>query len=850
MRAAICSTLIVTLAVLALASGSGPIVAAPAAQPAVELLVTGGFGSDGSYLIGEWFPIRVTLTNPPGANSRRVRVTVDSIVDSPANNLITYSREVDLPAQSRKEITLYAYSASFTRSLNVRLLDGNAVIKSVDVSLAPYEQQANLLLGVISSDQSLLNALNGEGLGHTEYPPSLYSAPGLQPSTPARTAVLHIGLADIPPLSNALDSLDVIVVDDEDTGTLTAAQRESLAAWVGRGGMLVGLGRPGGGGALSALSDLLPVTLGNPVTLTGLASLGDLVATPITPTGQLLAPSATLRDLPDLSARTLAKQDGVPLVAMRDMGSGHVAYIGLSPAVAPLKGWDGTVPLFKRIVAEHPVRLSASASRRTSYSSYIYTSFGSSYGGSIFAYSGGLFDIPGLDLPSEGVLGLFLLVYIIIIGPVNFIILRRMKRGELAWITVPALVLLFSLGAYAVGYGVKGGNLLALNSNVVHTAPGLPQSPVDHFFGIFSPQRGTYSLESASDSTISEISSYGYGSGPENPALVTGGGDGGPTRLSNVNINTWSLRAFLSESAIAAESPLEADLHLGDGAIEGTVRNRSGVELQDVALVRGDETQLIGTLAPGQEAQARLNISQQPLSEGSPERLLQAPLGFAPSGPPYYGEQRISDAQRRYNRKVELLSTGLSDLLSTTAPTDMGVIALAWGPPVPGGFAVADRSPTSEDLNLWTAQLPVSAGADVGQPHVASVPFWVYAPANSEVWLDSTATHNSSLTINPYADLLASLPVGTYRSNADDIRLRVTESLLTSADMLVYNVVTGAWDRIDTLPAHNGTDLAFPIPNPRDHVGPAGDLTIRILSKDGSKLVGLPTLAFSLNEGR
>jgi hypothetical protein len=269
-----------------------------------------------------------------------------------------------------------------------------------------------------------------------------------------------------------------------------------------------------------------------------------------------------------------------------------------------------------------------------------------------------------------------------------------------------------------------------------------------------------------------------------------------------------------------------------------------------VALLRGDETQLIGTLAPGQEAQARLKISQQPLSGGSPERLLQASLGVTPAGTPYYGEQRISDAQRRYNRKVELLNTGLSDLLSTTAPADMSVIALAWGPPVPGGFAIAGRSPASEELDLWTSQLPVSASADGGQPHVASVPFWVYAPANSEAWLDVTATHNTSLTINPYADLLASLPVGTYLSDSDDIRLRVPESLLASADMLVYNVVTGAWDPIDISPSHNGTDLAFPIPNPRDHVGPAGDLTIRILSKGGSKLVGLPTLAFSLNEGR
>jgi len=530
-------------------------------------------------------------------------------------------------------------------------------------------------------------------------------------------------------------------------------------------------------------------------------------------------------------------QDGVPLVVMRDLGRGHVAYVGLSPAVTPLKGWDGTVPLFKRIIAEHPVRFSANASRRVDYSPSLFLSYGD------------LFDIPGLDLPSEGILGLFLLVYIIIIGPINFIILRRMKRGELAWLTIPAVVLLFSLGAYVVGYGAKGGDLLAVRSNVIHTAPGVPRASVAHFFGIFSPQRGTYNMEVVADTAISEISpsGYSYSARPENPALVTGGGDTGPTRLSNVNVNTWSLRAFMAESALPAEPPLEVNLHLGDDAIEGTVRSRSSVELQDVALIRGDATQLVGTLAPGQEVQVRLSISQQPLTTGSPERLLQTPPGVDTSGSSFYynyDQRPIPDAQRRYNRQVQLLSAGLSDLVASTAPVDMRVIALAWGPPAPGGFIIADRTPRSEELNLWTARVPVRADSDA-QPKIraGAVPFSIYAPGHDPKWMDSGEGRKSSLSLYPYVDFLVRLPVATRSAG---LHLEYGTAVSDNIAVLAYNVRTGTWDRLGNLSTTEGASTSLGIPTAESYIGPGGNVTFRFLPESSGLTLGLTPLAFSL----
>src|SRR5207302_7445984 len=106
-------------------------------------------------------------------------------------------------------------------------------------------------------------------------------------------------------------------------------------------------------GLTPRLSELLPVKTSGTRSLATLQGLADLVATPITPTGSVLAADAALRTEPLLQARTLASQDGLPLVAIRTFGEGQVAYLALSPGLAPLKTWDGLVPLFQRLLAEH-----------------------------------------------------------------------------------------------------------------------------------------------------------------------------------------------------------------------------------------------------------------------------------------------------------------------------------------------------------------------------------------------------------------------------------------------------------------------------------------------------------------
>src|SRR5438128_1637552 len=168
-RGLLLSIVIVVLA--SLFSGSGVVVGArlnAVQQSAIALTVHAGFGDEGGYVIGEWFPVRVTLNNPAGGASMRARVEIDLNDDSLKTTYGIYAREVDLPSPSRKEVTLYAYSLGYRRSVEVRLMQGSSRVASAQSGLTPYEQPANVIIAVASSDSSLLNVLSGEEVAHAE----------------------------------------------------------------------------------------------------------------------------------------------------------------------------------------------------------------------------------------------------------------------------------------------------------------------------------------------------------------------------------------------------------------------------------------------------------------------------------------------------------------------------------------------------------------------------------------------------------------------------------------------------------------------------------------------------------
>ena len=73
-------------------------------------------------------------------------------------------------------------------------------------------------------------------------------------------------------------------------------------------------------------------------------------------------------------------------------------------------------------------------------------------------------NLPSLALPPLGGLLGILIGYIALIGPLNYIILRRLDRREWAWITMPILIVGFAVGAYGFGSALRGSSATGIAS--------------------------------------------------------------------------------------------------------------------------------------------------------------------------------------------------------------------------------------------------------------------------------------------------------------------------------------------------------------------------------------------------
>ena len=205
----------------------------------------------------------------------------------------------------------------------------------------------------------------------------------------------------------------------------------------------------------------------------------------------------------------------------------------------------------------------------------------------------------------------FLLAYIVLIIPVNYLVLKKLDRRELAWITAPVLVFLFSGVSYAVAHAIKGGHL-TVNRAVIYegfantgTVTGRGQ------FTLYSPHRAAYdiSIGDANDPenpyrSIQPTESQRSQRGSASDLTVARNAS---TSLHNVNIPQWDTRSFEIPVTGSLGGGIEARVTLkNSSAIRYRLTNHTKYDLHDCNVILGDQNAQISDLKAGETAQVDL----------------------------------------------------------------------------------------------------------------------------------------------------------------------------------------------------------------------------------------------------
>ena len=281
---------------------------------------------------------------------------------------------------------------------------------------------------------------------------------------------------------------------------------EALKAYALGGGTLVFLGGASAPSLADARwADVLPGKDWQPRTVTNGAALATVGKAPL---------DGEFTVLESASLAPGARRGGTPFQTDRGIGLGRVAVLGYSPLDAPLNAWSGRakaiLPLLRR-----PEELKARQLTGAYESREVMTSgYGSAPGAYALGYSTPPLNDPfSTTLPPTGTVFGILGAYFLLVVPVSFLALRKLKRGELAWITAPLLSLGFAGALFKSAEGLYAASLSTASQGVLVLQQGLPGGTFYGSSQMFFPRGGTYDLRLDGVESLRSVSQeYGYGS--------------------------------------------------------------------------------------------------------------------------------------------------------------------------------------------------------------------------------------------------------------------------------------------------------------------------------------------------
>ncbi len=540
--------------------------AKPRSQADVKMQVIPAF--EGAFKYGEWLPLSIELTND-GADLREAEVRVRV----PRNTGgVTFSEPVSLPAGAHKIVTLYILPNNYSHSLNVELVSGGEVLTSEKAAMRPM-MNINVIIGLVAPERGALSLLNGIQYENNNRP----------------VQVVDVKLWQLPNHMEALRSFDILVINKTDTSKLSPEQGRALTGWVQSGGRLVLGGGDGAPLTLAGLPDeLLPVKINGSMKLSAddlqdLARFAD--GQEILAGGEFVVSQAESYG----GARSLALtgDKDASLIFERSAGKGQIDFVALDLSSSPFEGWSSSPRFWEKLLRtsedffNQPTDISQRSLRASSL-------------------IGALTLIPSMELPSIKWLALILGIYILIVGPVNYLVLKRKNRLHWAWVTIPAATLLFSGAAFGSGYLMKGNDLLVHKLGIVEIQPG-GSAAVTSYMGLFSPSQKSYQVEIPGGSLLSPIMSDGmyYGGAATEGELTIQHGQ--PSILKGLSVSQWSMQSFMTEETIPEFGRISGQLRLEDGRLRGTVRNELKSTLKDVTIILRNQYSRLGDLQPGEE---------------------------------------------------------------------------------------------------------------------------------------------------------------------------------------------------------------------------------------------------------
>ncbi|HPL53242.1 MAG TPA: hypothetical protein PLW11_03770 [Bacillota bacterium] len=547
------------------------------AQAADDIKIDIRVGFDKFYKIGCSTPVHFEIENKLRDINGELQIEIPNQSDS----IVIYAMNVSLPRDSTKKFIMNVPMNIFNTKLKVNIAEGKNIISTKTFRVDPGSNMETYVIGILSDDFDSVKYINRVTIAN---------------SGNFGTQNVRLDENSFPEDIDVLKTFNVIVINNFDTSKLGRLQYETLKKWVINGGVLIIGTGPSQNKTLAVFKDDFITGEIGEVRIIKTSSLHEMVQS-------IETFNIGVLDISIKNSLPIIKEGDFILLQKNEKGKGVIGVASFDFGMEPLSTWIGNSAFADKIIA----------SLMPAYYPDMYQK-GMMYRENLYAIDNALRNIPELPMPKTPYIIFIYAAYILLTAPISYIVLKRLDKRELMWLTVPALSIIFSGAVYVSGAGTRLTepviNVISVididNSGVIASKT---------YAGVFTPNKDSIRIEAAGDFDISPLRiNEGYYMGSmadentpkriESKVIVSP-----KTILEFYKSGVWSMKTLAVETDDFLTGKLESSLNYSKGSLVGTIKNTSGFDLDECYIITPNQYADAGPIKNGETKQIDIKPS-------------------------------------------------------------------------------------------------------------------------------------------------------------------------------------------------------------------------------------------------
>ena len=414
---------------------------------------------------------------------------------------------------------------------------------------------------------------------------------------------------------------DVIAIDEIAIADLSQKQQESLLKWVQDGGTLL-LGAADQVNTTAGIfKDYLPLALSQQMTSVSADSLSKLAGG-----GTFTQPISVYTATENQGSISVLRDDNTILASKKKVGRGEIIQTAFSLGDQPLASMDGYAALISKILNIQSFSqqgMMANGQPMMDQLSYELRNVNELF--------------PSFEVSVSYML-IVIILYILIIGPILYFILKKIDKREHAWWIIPAISVVLSIVLFIFGAKdrivqpqIQQSAFYKINDD----------SSLNGYYveSILTNRSGDFVVNTDKDTSAIALRSNNNFSGTigdlHESSYIKENANGSTLTLRDLSY--WSVQSFAGKSTAQNIGKMDIDITLKNEKLTGTIKNNFPFALKDVTLISGIKEVQLGDI----EANGILKVDKELIAT-----VLQKPSTFTNYNYNYPSKKEEVDPQR------------------------------------------------------------------------------------------------------------------------------------------------------------------------------------------------------------